>query len=265
MNPLAAELFLNELKNSERLPKGREYSPVIKDFALKHSFYSGSGYDFLRSSQPGDPGLSIPCRRTIRNVFPVNCEPGHLRNVIKTIGENIQNGKHGKTCTLVLDEASLHKYQGWDPKLKTYLGCCTSFGDGDDLDDTNEDMATQALVFMLVGLDGLWKHPIGYWFTNHFDGATVGTLVKQSLKLTHDEGIDVGALVFDGLPANITMANDLGANINSEDDMKNWFLHPSNGKKVYIILDACYMLKLLRNLLGDYKKIWLPWFNTPVQ
>ncbi len=52
MNFLAAEFFLNELKNSK---------------------------------QPGDPGLSIPCRRTIPNdIFPVNCEPGYLLNVIKT-------------------------------------------------------------------------------------------------------------------------------------------------------------------------------------
>ena len=92
-------------------------------------------------------------------------------------------------------------------------------------------MAAQALVFIVFGLEGLWKHSIGYWFTNHFDGETVTTLVKESLKLTHDEGIEIGTVVFDGLPANITMANELRAKLNSEDDIKNWFLHPCNGKK----------------------------------
>ena len=115
-------------------------------------------------------------------------------------------------------------------KTQYILGQLYLIGD-DDSDDFCEDMAAQALVFIVFGLEGLWKHSIGYWFTNHFDGETVTTLVKESLKLTHDEGIEFGTVVFDGLPANITMANELRANINSEDDIKNWFLHPCNGKK----------------------------------
>ena len=70
--------------------------------------------------------------------------------------------------------------------------------------------------------------------------------------------------MFDGLPANITMANDLGAKINLE-DLKNFFEHPTNKKLVYIILDAFHMLKLVRNLLGDYQEIWLPGFDVPVK
>ena len=155
MNPLAAELFKNELYNFGRPPKGRDYSPMIKDFALKQSFYSSSGYDQLRSTQPGDPGQPLPSRRSLRNyVFPVNCRPGHLINVIKTIGEDIRTKKHGKTCTLVMDEASLHKSQWWDPQLRTFIGRCTSVNNANDGEEDNNDFATQALVFMLVGIDG---------------------------------------------------------------------------------------------------------------
>ena len=285
MNPLAAEIFRNELKNSDRPPRNREYSAVIKDFSLKQSFYSGSGYDQLRSSEPGKPGLSLPSRRSMRRyVFPVDCGPGFLLNVIKTLGEEIRNKKHGKECTLVLDEASLHKAQGWDPRLKQYIGRCTNLNrrkdkeystdderivpaDNDDNEeDEDDDLATQVLVFMLVGLDGTWRQPIGYWFTKHHSGEIVATLVKQSLQHTHEHGVDIRALVFDGLPANITMVNSLGAKISSNfEEMINWFEHPWSKKKVYIIFDACHMLKLMRNLLGDYKEIWLPGFDIPAK
>ena len=46
----------------------------------------------------------------------------------------------------------------------------------------------------------------------------------------------------------IAMANDFGANINLE-DKKKFFEHPANKKLVYIILDACHMLKLVINML----------------
>ena len=47
MNPLAAELFKNEIVNGERQAKGRMYTPAIKDFAIKCNFYSGSGYEIF--------------------------------------------------------------------------------------------------------------------------------------------------------------------------------------------------------------------------
>ena len=137
------------------------------------------------------------------------------------------------------------------PQLKSFMGMCTSIP---GVNDSDEELVTQFLVFMLVGLDGLWKYPVGYWFTNHNSGEIVVTLVRQSLKLTDEHEIDVRALEFDGLPANISMANDLGAKINLE-DMKNFFEHPTNKKLVYIFLYACHMIKLVRKLLGDYQEI----------
>lgn len=70
---------------------------------------------------------------------------------MKTIGEDIVNGKHSEECTLMLDEAALHKAQGWDPRWKTYIGRCTT--ESLDEEGTEEDdLTTQVLVFMVVGL-----------------------------------------------------------------------------------------------------------------
>ncbi|XP_037089453.1 uncharacterized protein LOC119109804 [Pollicipes pollicipes] len=37
----------------------------------------------------------------------------------------------------------------------------------------------------------------------------------------------------------------------------NYFLHPATNQKVYVLLDVVHMLKLQRNLLGEYKSFQL--------
>lgn len=61
-----------------------------------------------------------------------------------------------------------------DPQLKSYLGMCTAHNaqqtanskNGDEQDDAMEydvskNLASQNLVFMVVGLDPKWIYPIG--------------------------------------------------------------------------------------------------------
>ena len=39
-------------------------------------------------------------------------------------------------------------------------------------------------------------------------------------------------------------------------EMKTWFAHPQKpSKKVHVVFDICHMIKLMRNLLGDYQTI----------
>ena len=80
-------------------------------------------------------------------------------------------------------------------------------------------------------------------------------LLKESLKLTNDMPLclDVPAVIFDGLAANITMVNSLGANItNKLDQIKHWFQNPWYHNKKNIILDASHKLKLMRRKGGVF-------------
>lgn len=265
MNPLAAELFRNELRNGVLHPQSRTYTEEIKDFAVRQSFYSNAGYRHLRSASPGDPGLSLPSTRSIRRYLePIECNPGYLVNVMNKIHENIIKNLHGKDCTLVMDETNLKKALGWDPQLKTYLGLVSEPDDNEDGQSLEELLASHCLVFLVVGLDGKWRHPVGFWFTNHDTAANAHNLVMEGLRLLHENEIRVRALVFDGLSANCSMANLLGARLDP-DDLKNWFEHPSTKERVYIILDACHMLKLVRNLMGDKKELFIPGFEKPAK
>ena len=47
--------------------------------------------------------------------------------------------------------------------------------------------------------------------------------------------------------------------------MKNYFSHPATGKRVYILLDVVHMIKLLRNLLDEYKNPHARWRRNMVE
>jgi len=102
---------------------------------------------------------------------------------------------------------AIHKGACYDPQRKSFLGMCTPL---DPNDEDLEEMATECLMFFLVSLDGHWRFPVGYWFTNHLPGTDAGNLVLETLRLTYEHDIHVRSLVFDGLKANITMVESLG-------------------------------------------------------
>ena len=59
-------------------------------------------------------------------------------------------------------------------------------------------------------------------------------------------------MTFDGTSTNFSMGRQLGARF-IPSDMSPSFKHPTSGEDVYIVLDACHMIKLLRNCLGEKK------------
>ncbi len=66
-------------------------------------------------------------------------------------------------------------------------------------------------------------------------------------------GINVRSVVFDGNYANQETAKKLGCKL-SAIDMIPYFAHPCHpDDKVYVVMDVCHMVKLMRNTLADYK------------
>lgn len=260
LTPVAAELFLNEINNFGKPATARYYNDKIKDFAIQMSFFSGSGYRHLREKV-----FHLPSPRSLRNYLSkVQCQPGFLISVINNMKEDITARSLTNKCTLILDETSCRREVCWDPQLRSFSGRISkAFQDDNEEEAETEDLADHVLVFMLVGLDGTWRDIIGFWFTNACESSKVKELITEALNLTNKHGIDVKALVFDGLRSNVSMANQLGANLRLGPDFKCYFDHPANGDKVYIIMDACHMLKLMRNLFGDKKLIFIPGHQGP--
>ena len=102
---------------------------------------------------------------------------------------------------------------------------------------------------MISGISGHFKHPIAYILQDKCSSAVQAQLIKDCICLLFKEGINVVAVVFDGCYTN------LGCKMNVS-ELKTSFQHPQNpSSKVHVIFDVCHVIKLMRNLLGDYKVI----------
>ena len=88
-----------------------------KQFAMTLHYYSPKAYEFVHKI------LCLPHSSTIRAwSSSVDCEPGFLGNIIKSIGNLVQTKKWMSNVVLIVDAMTLHKGTTWDPKSKSYAG-----------------------------------------------------------------------------------------------------------------------------------------------
>ena len=108
---------------------------------------------------------------------------------------------------LIVDAMVLHKMTVWDDASKCYIGL-VDYGTAMPEPETIE--ATEALVFMVVGLTGHWKHAIAYVLQDKYSADVQMQLIKDCIVLLHDEDMQVHAVVFDGTFTNQCTAIKLG-------------------------------------------------------
>ena len=112
-------------------------------------------------------------------------------------------------------------------------------------------MAKDALVLMVVSVNSSWEIPCGYFFVDGLSGIERANLVKICFEKLHDVGVNVLSLKCDGPSCHFSMLTELGANLQPL-NLKQYFLPPLDPKRrIYILLDVCHMLKLVRNTFGD--------------
>lgn len=177
----------------------------------------------------------------------LNNEPGICEQAIQEIRKIRQINQAKKRnkkliFNLVFDEMSIRK------KIEFVNGEVLGFVDlGNGI--TNQTGASQALVFMLVNINGNFKIPIAYYLIVSLMAEEKVTILSEILRYLHENEIDVRSVTFDGAPANITMCEKLGACLKQHDrkNIKSYFEHPCTQKPVYIFYDLCHMLKLVRN------------------
>lgn len=77
--------------------------------------------------------------------------------------------------------------------------------------------------------------------------------------MLEDIGVKVVSLTFDGTATNISMAHGFGCNLKINDKpLVTSFKHPTGDHQVFVILDPCHMLKLVRNVFASQGVL-----NTP--
>lgn len=147
---------------------------------------------------------------------------------------------------MTFDEMAIRKHVEWDGRrFRGYVDV------GTDINDDTLPPATEALVFMVVTLDGSWKLPCAYFLIVGMTGIERANLVRECIGKLSAIGVRVVSVTCDGPSCNFNMFKELGAIIDPL-TLQSWFTDPSNiNQKVCILLDACHMLKLARNTMAS--------------
>lgn len=247
---LPHEIVNSWCSNAREQPRGRRYSAEMKKFAATLHYYSPHAYEYLRSMFP------MPSTRSIREWLRViGGWPGFTQEALVNLKlQHQHDSPRERLCSILLDGMSIKKACDLDAASGRLIGY-VDLGHGQAPDDADDvPLATDALVFMVVGLAAPWKLPFGYFLNAGLSGEVLKNLLLEAIRCIQECGLTVVAVVCDCLGANVAMAKLLGCRVHvtTFEELEPCFPDPqNNGASIHLLFDACHGLKLLRNLLGD--------------
>jgi hypothetical protein len=240
--------LMKRLVTQKRKKNPEAYPPELRSFALTLKFYSTKAYNYVRKSFD----LGLPHVSVIRSWYSsMNGEPGFTKNALAALRAKVlaaERDNQEVVCALMLDEMSIRKHVEWDGKqFRGYVDLGTGIND-DSLPE-----ATDALVFMAVSVNSGWKVPCGYFLVKGLTREKKANLTKECITKLHEVGVKVVSFTCDGPTSHQAMLKLLGAQLLTG-NLQAYFQHPCDPKaKIYIFLDACHMIKLVRNTMSDWK------------
>ncbi|XP_030762132.1 uncharacterized protein LOC115886942 [Sitophilus oryzae] len=226
---MTASLSGSALDIFERMLKGpttEKYNPQLRSFALTLSFYSPKAYSLVRNTFNN----SLPHLDTISKWFrAVDGGPGFTQESLKALELKQKDCSKPLLCNLVMDEMSIRRQVEWTgQKFTGYVDI------GTNIDDDTLPEAREALVFMLVCINGSWKVPVGYILIDGLSSSEKAGLVNKCLRFVHESGIVVTSFTFDSAATNLSMCEKLGADFSDPLNLKSWFAHPITHDPIYI-------------------------------
>lgn len=151
----------------------------------------------------------------------VDAKPALNKMMLYMLGRRCKEDqtKYG-WVTLMLDAMAIKKHVQYNPPTQTMSGFVDT---GDGFNET--DVASEALMFMVVGMQGHWKAPIAYCLTSVLSPETLKVLVVHALEELHARGLSVVCMTMDGHASNISMCNQLGCELkrNPRETLKTSF------------------------------------------
>lgn len=235
------------------------YDEEIRAFALTLHSLSPRAYGYIRMKFNNN----LPHASTIRTWYAssgANGEPGLSKEALETL-KNLVEEKQANTetnnevlCTLSFDEVNIMRNVKYSDSQKRFIGQI-SYGSIPS-DAEYLPVATNALVFMVNGVNMQFNIPVAYHFINSLQAHEKAALILFVLTALAKIGLKVIGLTFDGLITNIKTCHLLGASLNVGKNFRPHIVDPVNSHKIYIIFDAPHMLKLVRNCIGSYKTLY---------
>lgn len=231
------------------------YPPEVRQFALSISFFSTGAYNQLRELLSKE--IDLPHSKTISKWYQkVDTSPGITIQSLEMIKNHIlveREKGNEPIYSLMMDEIKIRASKIWDNSRKEFRGF-VDFGTGplQLSNDYDESLATDAFVFLINGVNCRFKVAVSYFLIKSLTAEERANIVTLVIKTIYDQcGARVIYLTFDGLRANLKMTTILGANIFSSPP-KAFFNIEGVPYDIYLSLDNCHMLKLIRNNWRNY-------------
>lgn len=230
------------------------YPPKVRKFCLTAHFYSPKLYSFIRDQFNNH----LPHPDTIRKWYSNSNTPGDAgfeKNTYDRL-RKIVNDMNGEPLivSLIFDEMYIRKQIYWCNRTHKYMGHITY---GSNPNESELPIAKQIIVFFLSGLNKFFEFPVGYHLIGTLSSEQKAELVLDVIKIVTECGVRIANLTFDGLRSNGSMCELLGTNLDIfSKDFKTYFENPVDRTKIYIIMDAVHMLKLIRNNLASKQIIY---------
>ena len=218
----------------------KQVNNTIRSFTQSLHYYSSKAHNFVRNNLR----KLIPSERTIQNwTHDLKLQPGFIEASLSHLKFLKESSNYNLFCSLQFDEMHIREQIiSTGGSFEGYVNYGGYFQPRNP-----KKIANSVIVFMAVGINSNWKVPIAFFYTKGLPAKFLTTIIPECLSRLENSGIICKALVSDGLASNKTCMRNLGAKLDPEDP-KPWIIHPNGNDKVYVIMDICHMIKLLRNL-----------------
>lgn len=140
---------------------------------------------------------------------------------------------------------SLRKKLEWN--RKKFEGYVDIGSNENEMHSDNAPLATNALVYMLVCVNGYFKIPVAYYLITSASGNKKSIWTRNIIDECFLNNIEICNVTFDRASSNMSMAENFEARI-YDSTSAVYFTHV-NSKNIFVTLDGCNMLKLIRNAL----------------
>ena len=185
----AVEFIAAQLKQCDRKPRGYRWEPRDKSLALSVFHASPKAYSILGRL------FLLPTVRTLRKSLQhLHIHPGFSPQLLDAFKIKVAAmSTEDKLCAVIFDEMAIKECVTYDAERDQIEGY-EDFGSM----GRSKYVANHALVFMVRGLVGKWKQPIGYFLSSGtMTNVTLVTLLKQAIDKAHDVGLKVKVVICD--------------------------------------------------------------------
>jgi len=176
----------------------------------------------------------------------VDGTPGFTTESLDALVELQKRTSFQIVVSLVLDGMAIRKHlQRVGNRTIGYTECG---GVLPEVDEKNQ-LAKEALIYIVVGVNMPFKIQVGYFLINSLTGKQLAYLTETGVSLIQDCNIVVGSITHDGLRSQLLMDTLLGCDFTNVQNLVTYF--KVNGQIIFVFPDMCHMVKLARNFVCD--------------